>query len=169
MHQFSKPHWHACAADIASRVNYGQQTFLRFPENLLNSRARYAKAFQVSFLSSDFCLCPGCLSVCLFIHLPVSICVCICLFVCSSICLLICVLASLHACLSVYLSVYDMSGSQNCTTTNFATLHHSMIACGVTSFPVCAAPHIQSRQQTRNSCMDVLQTIAHAAHQDCTC
>lgn len=32
--------------DIASRVKYGQQTFLRFPENLLNSRARYAKAFQ---------------------------------------------------------------------------------------------------------------------------
>ncbi|DBA67607.1 hypothetical protein WJX79_004788 [Trebouxia sp. C0005] len=32
--------------DIASRIKYGQQTFLRFPENLLNSRARYAKAFQ---------------------------------------------------------------------------------------------------------------------------
>lgn len=32
--------------EIASRVKFGQQTFLRFPENLLNSRARYAKAFQ---------------------------------------------------------------------------------------------------------------------------
>ncbi|KAL3136249.1 hypothetical protein ABBQ32_007258 [Trebouxia sp. C0010 RCD-2024] len=32
--------------DIASQVKYGQQTFLRFPENLLNSRARYTKAFQ---------------------------------------------------------------------------------------------------------------------------
>ena len=38
-----------CGAGIASRVQYGQQTFLRFPENLLNSRARYTKAFQVSF------------------------------------------------------------------------------------------------------------------------
>ena len=46
---------HAClVADIASRVKYGQQTFLRFPENLLNSRARYAKAFQVGLI----CLAP---------------------------------------------------------------------------------------------------------------
>ena len=36
------------SAEIASKVKYGQQMFLRFPENLLNSRARYAKAFQVS-------------------------------------------------------------------------------------------------------------------------
>lgn len=38
-------------ADIASKVNYGQQTFLRFPENLLNSRARYSRAFQVHWCS----------------------------------------------------------------------------------------------------------------------
>lgn len=35
-------------ADVASKVKYGQQTFLRFPENLLNSRARYSRAFQAS-------------------------------------------------------------------------------------------------------------------------
>ena len=85
LHQLSNSHSCACAAEIASRVKYGQQTFLRFPENLLNSRARYAKAFQVSFFSSDVCLCSGCLLVCL--------------------------------------SNY-VSGSQHCTTTDCATLHH---------------------------------------------
>ncbi len=34
-------------ADIASRVNVGQTEFKRYPENLLNSRVRYGRAFQV--------------------------------------------------------------------------------------------------------------------------
>ena len=109
LHHFSKSHSCACAADIASRVKYGQQTFLRFPENLLNSRARYAKAFQVSFSTSGVCLCSGyqlvclsvCLSICLFVYLSVhpSVCLCICLSVCLSVCLC----AGLPNCLSVCL------------------------------------------------------------------
>ncbi len=95
LHQLSNSHSCACAAEIASRVKYGQQTFLRFPENLLNSRARYAKAFQVSFFSSDVCLCSGCLLVCLSTRL------CVCLSVRPFVCLC----ASLPTCLSVCLTM----------------------------------------------------------------
>ena len=45
---------HPCAdvaclpsADIAEKVNIGQATFGKYPENLLGSRARYIKAFKV--------------------------------------------------------------------------------------------------------------------------
>ena len=130
LHQFSKSHLCACAADIASRVKYGQQTFLRFPENLLNSRARYAKAFQVSFVCLSVYLsvcihllvCPlmsACvLDVCLSVHLSVhtsaclSVCLCICLSVHLSVSLSLCTPVHLCAslfCLSVCLS-YDVSG-----------------------------------------------------------
>ena len=34
-------------ADIASKVKVGQTEFKRYPENLLNSRVRYGRAFQV--------------------------------------------------------------------------------------------------------------------------
>ena len=34
-------------ADIAAKVNIGQATFGKFPENLLGSRARYIRAFKV--------------------------------------------------------------------------------------------------------------------------
>lgn len=40
----------ACArflADIAKKVKVGQTEFKRYPENLLNSRVRYGRAFQV--------------------------------------------------------------------------------------------------------------------------
>ena len=35
------------SADVAARVNIGQSVFTRYPENLMNSRRRYIKAFQV--------------------------------------------------------------------------------------------------------------------------
>ena len=35
-------------ADIASKVKVGQTEFKRYPENLLNSRVRYGRAFQVN-------------------------------------------------------------------------------------------------------------------------
>lgn len=36
-----------CCADIASKVKVGQTEFKRYPENLLNSRVRYGRAFKV--------------------------------------------------------------------------------------------------------------------------
>ena len=39
-------------AGIADQVNFGELKFKRYPENLLNSRARYGKAFQVCHAGS---------------------------------------------------------------------------------------------------------------------
>ena len=41
-----------CCADIASKVKVGQTEFKRYPENLLNSRVRYGRAFQVKKVDS---------------------------------------------------------------------------------------------------------------------
>jgi hypothetical protein len=45
-----------CVADIADRVGIGETRFGRYPENLLNSRARYMRAFEVRPVSST-CIC----------------------------------------------------------------------------------------------------------------
>lgn len=40
--------WHiACYTGYGSRVKLGEKEFGRYPENLLNSRVRYSRAFQV--------------------------------------------------------------------------------------------------------------------------
>lgn len=39
-------------ADIVSKVKVGQTEFKRYPENLLNSRVRYGRAFQVNKMHS---------------------------------------------------------------------------------------------------------------------
>ena len=37
-------------AGYASRVQQGEATFGKYPENLLHSRVRYSKAYKVGFL-----------------------------------------------------------------------------------------------------------------------